>query len=123
MRRLPAILAITVVVGLAAIYYSGYIPDLSEADGAGLISRAPEFNRYARLIKVENIFHYKHSMDSMSEGTFLFRYWNATAEAPPIKAKADFRYWDGSWHLNTFDYGCPSDCHSVQVDNGPTKRQ
>ena len=103
---------------MATIYYATHIPDLSPIKAADLISRAPEFNRYARLVKVEHIFRLKKSMDSVSMGTFTFQHLNSPADAAPIKANADFRYWDGTWHFNQFDYGCPSDCRTVDIDNG-----
>ena len=103
------------------------IPDLTASEGAVLISRAPEFNRYARLLKVERVDHLKDSMNSMSYGLFTFVHLNSLPGAPPIKGWADFRYWDGKWYLNQFDYGCnhsgldptmrATDCHSVDVSN------
>jgi hypothetical protein len=45
-------------------------------------------------------------MDSGSYGFFTFAYLNSPSDAPPVKAWADFRYWDREWHLNQFDYGC-----------------
>jgi hypothetical protein len=118
MRRwLPAALWVAVVFGMAAIYHIAYIPDLSPLQAADLISRAPEFSRYARLIKMEGITHAKDSMNSMSYGSFTFQYTNSPTDASPIKANADFRYWEGTWHFNQFDYGCPSDCHVVDIHN------
>jgi hypothetical protein len=97
-------------------------PDLSPREAADIISRAPEFNRYSRLVKVRSIDHLKDSMDSVSYGDFTFQYLNSPADAPPIEANADFRYLDRKWYLNGFDWGCPSDCHIVWVHDGPRKR-
>jgi len=118
---LPVDFTVAVVVGIAAIEYADYIPDLSLVNATQLISGAPECNRYARLVKMEDLFHFKDSMDGMTRGTFLFRYLNAEDDASPIKAKVEFQYWDGEWHLTRFDYGCPSDCHIVDVNNDPPK--
>ena len=107
-------------------------PDLTPEVAAQLISKAPEFNRYARLVNVESLTRQADSLaDCCYYGFFNFRYLNAPGEAPTIKAYADFRYWDGTWHLNTFDYGCDhsaltggttaTDCHSVQCYNPPPK--
>jgi hypothetical protein len=70
-------------------------------------------------------------MDSVSYGFFTFEYLNSLQNAPPIKGWADFRYWDGKWQLNQFDYGCDhsaldstmrvTDCHLVDVYNPPAK--
>ena len=70
-------------------------------------------------------------MDSVSYGFFTFAYLNSPSDAPPIKAFADFRYWDREWHLVGFDYGCDhsalypemrdGDCRSVTCYNAPPK--
>jgi len=80
---------------------------------------------------VERIDHLKDSMDSVSYGLITFLPLNSTPDACPIKGWADFRYWDGEWHFNQFDYGCDhsgidgtmraTDCHSVDVYNPPPK--
>ena len=98
-----------------------HVPDLSVSDAASMISRAPEFNRYARLIKVESVDHQKDSMEGATFGTFAFLYLNSPANAPLIEATVDFRYQEGKWYLNEFDYGCPHDCHFVYVYDGPGK--
>jgi hypothetical protein len=107
------------------------IPDLTVSEASHLISRAPEFNRYARLLQVERLDHLKDSMDSVSYGLFSFVYLNSPPDAKHMKGWADFRYWDREWHLNAFDYGCnhsalypelrATDCHSVQVYNPPPR--
>jgi hypothetical protein len=103
-------------------------PDLTPDVAAQLISKAPEFNRYARLLKVESM---TRQADSMAYccyyGFFTFRYLNVPNDVPMIKAYAEFRYWEGTWHFTAFDYGCDhsgliggttaSDCHSVQCYN------
>src|SRR5882724_7203750 len=99
------------------------IPDLPSADAAKIVSRAPEFNRYARLLNVERVEHMKDSMDSVSYGDFTFVYLSAPPNATPIQARADFRYKEGNWYLGSFWYGCPTDCHHVDVYDGPTKRR
>ena len=81
-------------------------PDLTSEVAAVLISNAPEFNRYAKLVRVDSL---TRQGDSLAEcccyGFFAFSYLNAPSDAPTIKAYADFRYWDGTWHFTGFDYG------------------
>jgi len=107
-------------------------PDLTPSTATDLIRRAPEFNRYAELIKVESLTRQRDSLaDCCYYGFFTFRYRDSPADAVPIKAYADFRYWDVGWHFTEFDYGCdhrgllggatPSDCHIVQCYNPPPK--
>jgi hypothetical protein len=124
------ILVCLVLAACPAIHYMTRISDLPLSEVAALISRAPEFNRYARLLNVDRVEHLKDSMDSVSYGFFTFVYLNSRSDAA-IRAWADFRYWDGKWHLIQFDYGCDhsaldsasrlTDCHSVQCYNPPPK--
>jgi hypothetical protein len=99
------------------------VPNLPASDASKILSRAPEFNRYAKLLKVERVDHMKDSMDSVSYGYFTFVYLNSPPDAPPIKGQADFRYIEGRWYLNGFDYGCPTDCHFVNICDGPNKKR
>ena len=122
-RLQGATAAIAAVFFMAASSCAVRIPDLSFSDAASIISRAPEFNRYARLSRVESLDHAKDSMDSVTFGKFTFQYLNAPDGAPPIEASVDFRYHEGKWYLNQFDYGCPRDCHFVKVYDGPDKRK
>jgi hypothetical protein len=114
-RWLFAALGISLVSGMMGCRSAVRVPDLPLVTAADLVSQTPEFNRYARLVKVEDVFHAKDSMESVSYGHFTFQYLNSPSNAIPIKANADFRFWDGTWRLNGFDYGCPSDCHFVEV--------
>jgi hypothetical protein len=120
MRRWTRYLPTLVVVYLgAAFWHAEHVPDLPFSEAGGLISRAPEFNRYARLAEVKGIQHMKDSMDRTSYGSFTFQHLNAPADVAQIRAEADFGYWRGAWHLNNFTYGCPSDCHTVDVYKEP----
>jgi hypothetical protein len=120
-RPYIGVTCVAVAFVFSANCYVNRVPDLSPSDAVSLISRAPEFNRYARLVKVESIHHQKDSMEGVSFGTFAFLYLNSPADAPLIEATVDFRYHEGKWYLNQFDYGCPHDCHFVYVYDGPEK--
>jgi hypothetical protein len=132
MRRLRISMAsIAFASAVCTSCYMFRIPDLSVSEASVLISRAQEFNRYARLLKVERVDHLKDSMDSVSYGLFTFVHLSSASDVPSIKGWADFRYWDREWHLNQFDYGCDhrgldptmraTECHSVDVYNPPPK--
>ena len=122
----PGIVLILVCLVLAGCPGPIPIPDLPRSEAARIISRALEFNRYARLLTIERVYHLKDSMETVSYGIFTFVYLNAASGTPPIKGFADFRYTDRGWHLNQFDYGCDhslldseprlADCHTVQCD-------
>jgi hypothetical protein len=130
-RHAGLILVCLVTAACPAIHYLTGIPDLPLPEAAKIISRAPEFNRYARLLNVERVDHLKDSMGSVSYALFTFLPLNSAPEAPPIKGWADFRYWGRGWHLNLFDYGCDhrgldattraTGCHRVDVYNPPPK--
>ena len=95
--------------------------DLSKADAAKILSAAPEFNRYARLVKIVEVDRMKAELQNMSFAPFMFHYLNSPSDAAPMEGKADFRYIKGQWYLDQFDYNCPVDCHIVYVHDGPEK--
>jgi hypothetical protein len=123
--------AVAIAFAIAAGCSIVRIPDLTVSEATRLISRASEFNRYARVIKVERVDHLKDSMDSVSFGFFTFVQLDSPSTATPIKGWADFRYWDREWHLNQFDYGCDhsalkpgaraEECHIVDCYNPPPR--
>ena len=121
-RLQSAVATIAVVASLMdASCYVTRVPDLSFSGAGEIISRAPEFNHYARLSQVERLVHEKDSGDSVTFGKFTFQYLNAPVDATLIEASVDFRYHEGKWYLNEFNYGCPRDCHFVNVYDGPTR--
>lgn len=62
---------IAVAASLVSCYVNR-VPDVSLSEAASIISRAPEFNRYARLVKVQSIYPLKDSMEGASFGKFNF---------------------------------------------------
>jgi hypothetical protein len=97
-------------------------PNLTTAEAAELISQAPEFNRYAQLLTMDSAARDGDSMaDCCYHGYFTFRHLNAEFGVPPIRAYAEFRYYDAVWHVSDFSYGCPAKCKSVNVGNPALK--
>jgi hypothetical protein len=91
-------------------------PDLTIAAAAELITRASEFGQYAELVSVDSTTRDGDSLaDCCYSGRFTFRYRDAGAKAELIKAQAQFRYYDATWHFTHFDYGCPTNCQWVTV--------
>ncbi len=115
------IVPVVVLYLIVAFYYTDHVPDLPVTKPADLVTHTPEFNGQARLVRIEEVYHLQGSLNGMSDGHFTFQPSNARVGTTPIKAQADFRYWDGAWHLNRFDYGCPADCHIVNVYNKPPR--
>jgi len=110
--------AITVILAgmIACVQRKPVTADLSIGTASELISRAPEFNRYAKLLTVDSTTREPDSLaDCCYRGIFTFQYINAPAGQSPIKASAEFRYYDRAWHFTHFDYGCPTDCHFVDT--------
>ncbi len=118
-----AVISVAMALAIGPSCYVDRVPDLTLSRASGIITQAPEFNRYARLVRVERLDHAKDSMDFVTFGKFTFQYLNAPHDTPPIRADVDFRYHEGKWYLNQFDYGCPHDCHFVYVFDGPDKRK
>lgn len=86
MRRwMPWMVAFTVVYFVVADWVADHVPELTRAEAAALIGRAPEFHRYARLVRVRCF------------GEYSFQYRNAPAGAPTMEANARFADWDGAW--------------------------
>jgi len=102
---------------VAAVWRADYVSNLPPSDAGRLISQAPEFNRYARLVRVESLYQGKDSMKRSADGQFTF--YQLASGSPVISARVHFSYWRGAWHLSNFDYGCPGNCQFVQVYNDP----
>jgi hypothetical protein len=95
-------------------------PDLTTSAAADLIARALEFSQYAELMAVDSTDRERDSLaDCCFNGRFKFRYRNSGANGEPIKARAEFRYYDAAWHFTHFDYGCAGKCQWVTVASPP----
>jgi len=104
---------------VAAAWRANYVSKLPVTEAERLISKAPEFGRYARLFRVESVHPGQGSLKRSADGQFYFNYLDAPSRSPVISARVHFAYWRGAWHLSNVDYGCPGDCHSVHVYNDP----
>ncbi len=118
-----SVLSVVIVLAVSASCRIIPIPDLSPAEAAEIIARAPEFNRYHRLVKVDSVYHAEGSADTVSVAQFSLLYLGDPPSAPLMKGKADFRYHEGRWYLNEFDFGCPTDCHIINVNDGPDRHR
>lgn len=102
------------VVGLVAL--SGLIavpqsPALAPNEAGALMSANPEFNTRGRLVTVAGT---RRGADSMKHCCYSaeFTFWkNGATSAVP--AHAEFRFFDGKWHLQEFSYGTPPTGESV----------
>jgi hypothetical protein len=117
----PAYSGVSCAIAVALFFLPTYlqrVPDLSEADAAAILSGAPEFRSCGRLLKVANVHHMTKSMDSVSYGDFTLQ----KSDTAAVQGRGDFRYQRGRWYLNVFWYGCPNDCRTVDVHDGPDKQ-
>jgi hypothetical protein len=88
-------------------------PDLTPAQAGALIAARPEFHNYARLVNVTSSTRCADSLKySCYSGEFTFLQFGSDAIIP---ARADFRYYDGKWHLQGFWYGKPPHVEKVWV--------
>src|SRR5262252_7884402 len=92
--------ALVTVCLISAVACRANIPDLSETEAAAIISAEPKFNTYARMVKVESLFHAQGSMNFASTGKFTFVFLDPSAGSGPVLADAEFRYQQGKWYLN-----------------------
>ncbi len=113
------------LVVMASACRTNHVPDLTVTEAAQIISGAPEFNRYARLLRVGRLNHPKDSMAFVTFGAFSFVYLNAPPDAVPIEARVEFYYHEARWYLSEFSYvgyEGPRDFHTVNVYDGPDKK-
>lgn len=115
--------AVVAAVSVAAAGCRAVIPDLRQDEAAEIISQSPKFKQYARLTEIQSLFHAKKPMDYAETGKFTFRYLDAPPGSNPVLADVQFRYRQGKWYLNQFDYGCPNECHFIYVYDGPANSQ
>ena len=126
MEPLPKLTIYAFLALCAAVASCGHrrpiTPDLTTAAAAEQITRAPEFSRYAELLAVDSATREGDSLaDCCYRAYFTFRYRTAGVNVAPIKAHAEFRYWDAVWHFTHFSYGCPEKCQSVTPATPPLK--
>jgi hypothetical protein len=126
-EKVLSLCAVCAIVCLAAAYWasdrlSEKIPELSSAEAAVIIQSSPMFNRYARLLKVLDLDHAKDSLEYATFGSFTFRFLGSPPDATPISGSVEFQFHEGKWYLDQFRYGCPKDCHTVEVHDGPPKQ-
>jgi hypothetical protein len=101
--------------------YVPHTPELSAETAAHAISAKPEFNRTRLIVNVSATMRCGDSLKDVcynAEFTFTER-----GSATPIKASADFRYWDHGWHLSEFQYGEAPDVEIVYITTGPKTRR
>ena len=103
------LVAFLIVIGMLAflgwLIVGPHTPDLPPKQAVQLISDTPEFNRNARLVTIASTTRGTCSLnDCCYFADFTFVSNGSTA---PVPARAEFRYWNGSWHLSSFSYGAP----------------
>jgi hypothetical protein len=99
-------------------------PDLTPAKAGEIITRTPEFNGSRTLLAVKSTTRGAGSLDLCCyTAEFTFRETTATSKPAAIDAKAEFRYWEGGWHLQDFWYGRLPDITTVDIQSDPPKSQ
>ena len=117
--------ALTVIA--IAFFISGCTgPPLTVTQAEKVIAQTPEFIESRQLIAVTDLWDTgrtsSHRYDHCCyTGLFTFRFTktrlNTTQHGEAIEARAEFRYFDGKWHLQTFNYGQPPNVEIVWIKN------
>src|SRR5579871_467971 len=81
-RRAKVILPVVLLYFIVAFYYSGHLPDLPATKAADLVTHAPEFNVYARLVRVEDLHHLEGSQNGIAEATLF-----SSRQMPPAQRR------------------------------------
>jgi hypothetical protein len=93
--------------------------DLTPLKAAEIIASSPGFNRYRQLVSVEKTLREGDSLaDCCYNAWFTFRFASSGSEGKPIPATAQFRWFDGAWHLDSYSYGDPPNVETVWVHDG-----
>lgn len=107
--------------GFSAVFLSGCgfeSPDLTPSEAARIISRTPEFNVTRKLVSVKTAGRLTGSLsDCCAAAEFQFREIKSSSSNDVIDAKADFQYWERSWHLKDFWYGQRPEVTTVSVQS------
>jgi hypothetical protein len=110
MRKRFQLFLVLIVIPFAAGCGS---PDLTRSEAGQIIARTPEFNATRKLINVKSTTRGADSLDYCCyTAEFIFEF---TVPVPStrisvgtsVDAVGEFRYWDGKWHLQSFDYKAP----------------
>ena len=124
--RLKFGVVITLLVSTAGCIGSRLTP----TDAARIISLTREFKATGRLLKVDNLWETGSSIGPWDHccysGGFTFELTNPGPNMPVgrlVRADAEFRYWDGKWHLQEVSYGNPPNVVSVWIDNNVAQEQ
>jgi hypothetical protein len=113
--RVAAWVAVCSVISALAFFIwlvGPHNPDLTPFGATALIEARPEFNRYATLVDVSHITRGRGSLQEKSSADFTFLEHGSTAL---IRARAEFYYNEGAWHLQCFSWGDPPNARFVCV--------
>jgi len=103
---------VAMIVWVVAFVHS---PDLQRAVAAQIISSTPEFNDRRSLVGVSTTTRGADSLkDCCYDAEFVFTERGSTT---PVKARAEFRYWNHSGHLQNFAYGRPHNAQTIWINS------
>ncbi len=80
-----------------------------------IIAQRPEFNAERTLVGVSSTTRGEDSLNTCCyRADFVF---NANGSEVQVRATGDFRYWEDSWHLTSFDYDEPKKRRLVWINS------
>lgn len=105
-------------------------PPLTSSEAARVISQTAEFKSIRKLVNVESLTDTGEAMDHWDHccyfGEFTFEFLTRQpniAAGVPVHADAEFRYWEGQWHLQQFRYKSSGKVVIVDSEQSPDDRR
>ena len=107
---------VVIAIGFGVWAASPHSSDLKSELAAALIAGRPEFSRYATLVAVSAT---TRGADSLNTCCYTAEFsFHQNGSTTVIPARADFRLYEGKWHLGDFWWGEPPHVNSVHVGVG-----
>jgi hypothetical protein len=114
------LIALATVAGIVIIAFAGLLwviaphsPDLTPAQAKSIISATPEFNQSRSVVTVSET---KRGTDSTADSAYSAKFtFTSTDSTEPIAAEAEFRFWNGRWHLRRIAYGERPNVNLIQI--------
>ena len=103
------------VSGFAVLFwmFGIHTPDLSPLQAKGIMSRTSEFEQYRSLARVLCT---DRCADSLQNSCYTAELaFTQKGRGKTVTGRAEFRYWNGAWHLQEFSFGEPSNVETVWV--------
>lgn len=109
------------MTGFALLFwmFGVHTPDLTPAQAKVIISNTSEFGQSRSLVRV---FHAERCGDSLQNSCYTAEFTFTQKDVGrTVKGQAEFRYWNGAWHLQNFSFGELPNVETVWVTSDVPK--